>query len=214
MNNQKLKLALLYLVCLGLFSCQNKTKETVVNQDKFQYPVEIDFGNNFKNYKEIKLSEIADSVEYVKLENLPECLIKDAWSVQVSDSFIFVAQYNSLLQFDRKGKFIRQIGKKGRGPKEYANVYGLCINRDDQRLYVNAGKSQKIQVYDFEGEYKTGHKYFQNREFEMLDSVKVVSPIENFHGQEPLKLLVTGPDKDTLTSLCNTVKYPLQKDLL
>lgn len=211
MNIKNLRVAILFLAALGLFSCQNKTRKTVLNQDEIVYPVEIDFGNNFKNYQQVNLSQIADSVEYVKLENSPESLVKQAWSVHVCDSFIFVAQYNSLLQFNRKGKFIRQIGKKGRGPQEYVNVYGLCVNRNDQRLYVNAGKSKKIQVYDFEGEYKTGYKYFTNREFDMLDSVKVVSSIENFHGQEPLKFLVTGPDKDTLASLTNTVKFPFQK---
>ena len=41
-------------------------------------------------------------------------------------------------------------------------MYGLCVNRNDQRLYVNAGKSKKILVYDSEGEYKTGYKYFTN----------------------------------------------------
>lgn len=207
-NNKNLGLFILILACLELFACQDKGMRGYVDQ----YPVEIDFANNFKNYKEIKLSHIADSVEYVKLENLPEGLVKQAWSVHVTDSFIFVAQYNSLLQFDRKGKFIRQIGKKGRGPSEYINVFGLSVNGHDHRLYVNAGRLKRIQVYDFQGEYKTSHKYFSNREFDMLDSVKVVSSIENFHGQEPLKLLVTGPDLDTLATLPNTLKYPFQKE--
>jgi hypothetical protein len=115
-----------------------------------------------------------------------------------------------MLQFDRKGKFIRQISKMGRGPKEYAHVYAACINRNEKRVYVNAGESRKIQTYDFEGKHKARYKYFSNIDFEMLDSSKVVSSIENSYGQEGLKLLVTDPKMDTLGTLLNTVKFPHQ----
>lgn len=214
MNYKNAILSLLGLAILGLFSCTNKTKKleknTEIVKTEIQYPVTIDFANNFTNYKEIKLSEVADSVEFVKLEMSPNCLIRRPNSVHVTDSFIFVAQYRSMLQFNRKGKFIRQIGKMGRGPKEYAHIYHACIDRDKERVYVNAGESRKIQIYDFEGKHIGRNKYFSNSKFEMLDSAKTVSFIGNHYGQQAYKLLITGSERDTLGYLLNTVKFPHQ----
>ena len=215
MNYKTRSFVLLALIGFSLISCQNKTTKSKVLPEvklpEIQYPVTIDFVNNFEKYRELKLSEIADSIEYVKLENSPKCFIKRVKSVHITDSFIFVPQYKTILQFDRQGKFIRHIGKMGRGPKEYSHVYDACVNRDKQRMYVNAGESHKIQIYDFEGNHKAKFKYFSNIAFEMLDSSKVVSSIENPYGQERLKLLITGPEMDTLETLLNTVKFPFQK---
>ena len=118
---------LILFILIGLFSCQTKApkaeeiKEQIIPE--VQYPIEIDFENNFKKIKELKLSEIAKKIEYVKLENSTKCFVSRPQSVHVTDSFIFVAQYRSMLQFDRQGKFIRKISKMGRGPKEYAHVF-------------------------------------------------------------------------------------------
>ncbi len=214
MNYKYATLCLLGLSLFGLYSCNNKTKKTEETREiaaaEIQYPLTVDFGSSFQNFKDVKLSEVADGVEFVKLEASPNSLIRRPNTVQVTDSFIFVAQYKSLLQFNRKGKFIRQIGKMGRGPKEYAHIYHACVDRDKERVYVNAGESHKIQTYDFEGKHKGRNKYFSNIEFEMLDSTKVVSFIGNYYGQQKYKLLITGTQKDTLGYLLNTVKFPHQ----
>ena len=205
---------LILFILIGLLSCQAKVPkiEEVKKQPtpEVQYPIKIDFENHFKKLQEIKLSEVATKIEYVKLENSTKCFVSRPKSIHVTDSFIFVAQYRSILQFDRQGKFIRKISKMGRGPKEYAHVFAACIHSDKKRVYVNAGEAHKIQVYDFDGKHIAKYKYFSNTDFEILDTLQVVSEITNPYGQEALKLLVTNQKMDTLSQLINTVKFPHQ----
>jgi hypothetical protein len=206
-------LSILFAITL-LIACQNKApkKQTKKNvKPKIEYPITIDFENNFDKFKEVKLSEIADSIEYIKLENQLKCFIKRPFDIHISDEYIFVAQYNSMLQFDRAGKFIRQIGKQGRGPKEYAHVYDARIDHTNKLVYINAGESRKIICFNFDGNYIKTFKYFSNIRFDMLDSTRVVSDINNHYGQEKYKMLITNETMDTLGYLKNHVTFPIQE---
>lgn len=196
------QIILLFCISILNFSCKNKTQNTS------QYPIHIDFGNHVDKYKEIPLSQIADSVSYVKLENRPECFVDNLSKVLLSDQFIFTFTRKAVLQFDKKGKFIRQIGKKGKGPEEYNRVMDLYIDKTSRKLFVNAGS--KIQIYDFDGKYIGYHKYFFNEFFTYLDTNTIVSATANYNGQQKNLLLFTNPQLDTLGKHPNThfFKHP------
>jgi hypothetical protein len=195
-----------YIIILAILfiACQNKTKETKSNS---KYPITINFKDHFKNYQEVKLSEIADQIEYIKLENKTDCFVKYPGLVYVCDSCIFTAQYKSVLKFDRKGKFICQIGKLGKGPGEYANCMGLSIDEKEKLLYVNSGSSKKIIVYDWNGKYIRSLQHKNVWHFEMLDSTKVATIIINISGSEKSKLLISNTKGDTLNSLPNSEMF-------
>jgi hypothetical protein len=56
-----------------------------------------------------------------------------------------------ILLFDRKtGKFIREIGKQGRGPDEYQVYSYIPFNSDKREIYA-LGPSRQILVYDLSG---------------------------------------------------------------
>lgn len=57
---------------------------------------------------------------------------------------------NKFLRFDKDGKFIKTIDRRGGGPEEYQREYSSCVK--DGRLYVL--DFDKIMVYDLDGNYK------------------------------------------------------------
>lgn len=57
---------------------------------------------------------------------------------------------NQVLLFDRKGKFIHKIGKKGQGPGEYASLTDIAVDEEENRIYLGG---HKLICYDFEGNY-------------------------------------------------------------
>ena len=79
-------------------------------------PYNIDIKKNFKNVETVNLSRIGKELSYLPLETSPQCLIQEIDKILFSKSFIFVNDTrNRLLQFDKSGKFLRQIGSLGRG---------------------------------------------------------------------------------------------------
>ncbi|QGY46983.1 6-bladed beta-propeller [Maribellus comscasis] len=144
-----------FLSLLFLLGCNSKVKtpqekkKTVEPVDKIEYPQIINIGKDFKNSKELRLSEIADDIEYIKLEKTPESLVgggNPGW--YVTSEYIFVYSQNKLLQFDRLGKFIKQFGRNGRGPGEFQSMKGMVADESKNILYVIANFKHVVLMYD------------------------------------------------------------------
>lgn len=68
----------------------------------------------------LKASFFADTVIYIPLETTKESFIQYIDQLWMNDSVILINNSSiGLLMFQQNGKFIRQIGKQGRGPEEY-----------------------------------------------------------------------------------------------
>jgi hypothetical protein len=147
-----MKAKLLSLVCIAyllLFVCCQSSKKPPAEKGK-AFPV-LNFEDMLKVKKEMKLSEIASDIQYVKLELKPGISIVNNPAVLVSEKFIFVYWYNTVLQFGRDGKFIRSISKKGKGPKEFISASFVSVNEDAE--YVCIHGLTKILIYSFQGEF-------------------------------------------------------------
>ncbi|HPM02860.1 MAG TPA: 6-bladed beta-propeller [Candidatus Cloacimonadota bacterium] len=86
--------------------------------------------------KEITLSQIADEVSYIQLDNtFPLDLIIS--SIKFTNTEIYLNSRDlGILAFDRNGKFINRIGGIGRGPGEYLGYLTFCVNDKSGTVYV------------------------------------------------------------------------------
>lgn len=77
--------------------------------------------------RDLMLSEIVEDIEYVKLETRPECFIGRPTGYAISEHYVVVYDNTTkrVLLFTKEGKYLRDIGSQGKGPKEY--------------IYFNAG---------------------------------------------------------------------------
>ena len=57
-----------------------------------------------------------------------EKFLRDIRNVVFTDDNIVVNDFNTVLLFDKKGNFIRQIGRRGQGPGEYLWVHGTAVD--------------------------------------------------------------------------------------
>ena len=94
----------------------------------------IKIGDNINDFRPLKISEISNSIEYVKLETKNECLIEQIKYLDISDKYIIIHDWNKCLLFSRSGKFLKQIGKKGRGPGEY--IHPAQIRIEDDEIFI------------------------------------------------------------------------------
>lgn len=94
----------------------------------------------------ITLSEIADDITYIPLDNkYPMGLIYD--KIMFINNSIYLSAHNvGVLVFNEKGKLLRKIGTIGRGPGEYIHNFNFAIDEKTETVYVCDG-GNIIKVY-------------------------------------------------------------------
>lgn len=158
-----MKRILLFQVFL-IFCFTNIQGQTVSPSNLFIIPL----ATNMSNQKVIGLKEIAENIEYVKLEYRPECALgRIQWLIGSKDYF-FVSSINSILQFSRSGNYIKEIGKIGRGPGEYPSPCDVAIDELNHQIYILPNYLRMIQVYDFNGKFVKSIR-LQDRYIESFD---------------------------------------------
>jgi hypothetical protein len=87
--------------------------------------IHIDVLEALNETREMKLSDFVKEVEFIQFEATRDTYFMNARSFTVGEKYIMVADdgENRVILFDRKGKFIRHIGRRGKGPCP-GQVYG------------------------------------------------------------------------------------------
>lgn len=146
-----------------------------IASENVSFPYHVDLGKNLRKPITVTLSNIGKKLEYIPLETNPNSLIKHISQLEISDSFIFISDFDKLLQFDREGNFIRQIGEVGRGPGEYIKVMGFCIDTLNEKVYIIAWGISTVLEFDFNGRFIrpikipfASHQLLVNRENSLI----------------------------------------------
>lgn len=135
------------LILLILLGCsQNKQLESDI--------ITVDLTKNYP-LKELILQDFMD-VEYIPLETNNE-FVCDNFVRAVGRNHIIMTNYTddgNIYIFDRNGKALRKINRKGQGAEEYVNVARVVLDEDNNEMYINDIYAKKICVYDLEGNFK------------------------------------------------------------
>jgi hypothetical protein len=195
------------LVAFFIFGC-NAPQQNNDEYEKVVIPV-IDVEIAVEKKQEILLSTVASDIVYLPLETRMENLIDNIRQVEVSKSYIFVRDSKRLFQFDRSGKFIRQIGKIGRGPGEYSGIMHFSVNEKANIILLQ--DEYQFLKYDFQGNFQGNiHiKYGIDFIFYRPDRIAFYRPnnVEN-----PIDITITNQDFKPLYKFEN--RYPRPKSNL
>jgi hypothetical protein len=134
------------LVTALLIGCINK------NEASYSTGI-IDLAKN-KNQINLRLSAIADSIEYIKLETDTACFISNIKNIEITEQYIVIQDQmlDNLYVFGRNGKFIRKIGNRGKGPGEFTDIFGFSISRDEGEIMVNV-PGNDFMLFTLEGKF-------------------------------------------------------------
>jgi hypothetical protein len=163
-----------FLIILNIYSLIDLQNESAL-------PYLIDIKKNIDNLNFVNLSNLGNELIYLPLQTAPECLIKNISKIEFSDSYIFVSEINRLLQFDKNGNFLRQIGSVGRGPGEYLAVSDFCVDNDSHEIFIIS--SGQLLVFDFEGKFRNSYKLtFRPSQIIPLSNNKLMYHLFNIPG--------------------------------
>lgn len=100
-----------------------------------------------------ELSSLIKSYEIIPLDDNPEAYIKNPLREIFSDSLILIHDgfAQKIVIFNKSGKYINSISKKGRAPNEYLYITDFSFNPTDR--LVSVIDRDKIKRYNLNGEF-------------------------------------------------------------
>jgi len=135
------------LVSLLLSGCGGKQTQSLKGEV-------VDLSGIWDKPEDIKLSDIADGIEYIPLETSAECLLGDATGLRVTvlDQYV-VVNSKGLRLFNRQGKYLRTIGGIGKGPQEYTSSGRFVIDEKNGRVDILDNDRHRVVSFRVTGEF-------------------------------------------------------------
>lgn len=121
--------------------------------------ITVDVNKSYSSKKELILQDFMD-VEYIALETNDD-FVNQGFVQAVGKEFILVKNYRDdgdIFVYDRTGKAIRKINRKGQGGEEYISCRSVTLDEENNEMFINDHFAKKIKVYDLEGNFKRSIK--------------------------------------------------------
>lgn len=138
-------------------------------------------GNNNKEVANIvvaepsiaKFSSIYELKKIIKLETTEESLFAVPSKIVKTTSYLFILDQtrDGLLAFDNEGKFVKKIGTKGKGPKEYLSITSFTVDE----------KNNTLIFYD---DYKSSLFYYSLDSLSYMEQKKIDFPFRTFESYD------------------------------
>ena len=93
----------------------------------------------------------------LQLETTEESLLSNILKIRVYNDRIFILSGLSdsrLLAFDKDGKFITEVGRRGRGPAEYVKLHNFEIDPTGGELLLLDKAGKKILIHGLDGAFR------------------------------------------------------------
>jgi hypothetical protein len=117
--------------------------------------------------KELILQDFLN-VEYIPLETSDE-FITAGYVQAIGKDIILVTNRNynvgDIFIFDRNGKGLKMINRKGQGGEEYTNISWITLDEDNGEIFVNDRSAKKILVYNMDGKFKRSFKHKEDASY-------------------------------------------------
>lgn len=114
-------------------------------------PYIVDFEQCMETEQAMKISDIADTVEYIELRTPKDLPITRVWDIIPVDDFWIIHTRDGVYKFTNKGEYIKTIGRRGQGPGEYNTVFNIDVDLLKKEIIISL--SGQLLYYSLEGDY-------------------------------------------------------------
>jgi hypothetical protein len=114
---------------------------------------------HLKDISRISTSKLSDlgviDIQYIPLETDSSNQVKQFIRIETDNNSFFISDLHKISKYASDGKYITNIGKRGRGPNEYNFVIDFSIDTLKDEIYILNGNriNCKINIYSFDGEF-------------------------------------------------------------
>ena len=144
------KIILLTCISILVQSCNGQRS---VNFCDAKYIVNIDTLNtNMKLY----FTDLFNSYSIIPLETSANNLIGKIDEIEFHNDTMIILDRNiskSISLYDENGKYIRKIGKLGKGSGEYVKPISICVNHKEKSIIILCESLKKVIYYTMQGQF-------------------------------------------------------------
>ncbi|MFC1564419.1 NHL repeat-containing protein [candidate division KSB1 bacterium] len=141
----------LLLISILIFSCSGESTYTIEELDGVRYVHNLAplWGDEERISLEFirKIGELEGENENYMLYNPRDVAVDGLGNI-----FILDAGAYRIMKYDSEGKYITTIGRRGQGPGELDNAWGLDIDSNNM-LYISGNYSKILNVFDNNGKF-------------------------------------------------------------
>lgn len=131
--------------------------------DNKDEPIKLDVQKVLEKGHDINLSEYAVSIEYIPFETKSETVLGwvNLFDTDGRNYYCATAhKSDNISVFDENGKYVRKIGNKGRGPKEYQTLTKFSVEKNKYgAVEIGVSGNTECVVYDGNNNYLKGIKF-------------------------------------------------------
>lgn len=147
-------LIILVVLLFSTLSCSNNKRGQIAKQEssaniKSIFVIDLEKAIE-KTKKPMNLSDFVEDIEYIRPE-YPATLVDFIFGISVNDDYLLLEVKNRLLCYTREGKFIREIGRIGQGPKEHLGIRSHALYNN--LVIINSNYNRKVLWYNTNGDY-------------------------------------------------------------
>lgn len=184
---------------------QNSTKEGILSIIDLEKAIE-------KTAKPMNLSDFVEDIEYIRPE-YPTTLVDFIFDISINDNYLLLEVRGRLLCYTREGKFIREIGRRGQGPKEHLGIRSHTLYND--LVAINSNYNRKILWYNTNGDYLHQTPVSNNvYKINLLDTNRIAIHLHHGASIDKPDIFVTGiidKNGDTIQLKKDEPYYPKGK---
>ncbi len=146
----KATIIILFSAIIAFYSCSGKTGQDVFvfdpSQDYPEFP--------------LSLNDVAE-VSYIKIGGEEEGIyIPTLWNgclyIDDSQGLLFTEFFSiGVMEFDLEGRFLRKLGRIGRGPDEYTTTE-FYVQPDEKKVGVYDKGKERFLLFNYDGTFLTG----------------------------------------------------------
>lgn len=105
--------------------------------------------------QKVSISDLFDKLEVIPLETNDSCLLMwpDKVLCQNGCYEVFDRKHPGLFVFDKDGRFVRKVGRKGHGPGEYTQIYDVVHDSRNGNICMLSPFGE-IFVYNADGDFQ------------------------------------------------------------
>ena len=121
--------------------------KSIVSTDLSVIPVASEVGK----YEILNISDYASSISYIPLETNDNALIYESISqiIYEREQFIILDLLQSCMVFNKNGRYLHNLGKRGLGPEEYLVIRNISLYGDS--IFLHTTSPTKIRIYHSDG---------------------------------------------------------------
>jgi hypothetical protein len=152
---KKAKLTLILILSFAVVP-ESRGQKQANNNDL----ITVDVTKNYSHKEELILQNFMD-VEYIALETNDD-FVNQGVVQAIGKEIVLITNRNddgNIFVYDRTGKSLRKINRKGQGGEEYTRIYNITLDEDNGEMFVSDTFNRKIYVYDLYGKFKRSFKH-------------------------------------------------------